>query len=544
MIRISRAICAAVRALAGCGLLVGLSVVVAQTAEEIPEYSSDYTFELREPAGGRGVGAASEQLFGFEAGPEIPARVTVAKIFTAPAPRLGQAEAIAKSKLSEKGAVQVLEPDSLIITDVKVNTDHLKNVLEQLGFAASKAVPAPEGTVTIVMTYDVLKEAETVAKTAISSVGKVQVIQPNMLMISDTNESMRYVEKVLRGLGFEVGDAVEQAKLVTRFYACRSVSLGEMKKLADTLKSPFGRVETFGPMTLIVTDTQETIEYMSSVFESVDRRPILVMIEAQTYETFEDITSDYGIDILWQGRSGKHPVPFLDLSLLARPPLTEDSAFTASGLPPRQEIGAYHIGTRAGIFRGTGLDMGDIKVMLDFLVSKGYAHIITNPKIVVANGNKASILTGEKIPFRSIDIVGGVETFVTEYEHADIKLEVTPFVNEDGYITMHVHPQVDTVSGFRGADQIPIITQRDADTVVTISSGSTLVIGGLKKSETREVVRKVPGLWKIPLLGQLFQAKDYEKSETNLYVSITPYILGYGAAAPDFSAEDFLEGYE
>lgn len=333
---------------------------------------------------------------------------------------------------------------------------------------------------------------------------------------------------------------------MTRSYACRNAPVEDLKKLADSLKSPRGSVEVFGPATLIVTDTKETIEYMSKVFDSVDKKPVLVMIEAQTYETFTDTTADYGIDLLWRAKSGDKPTPFIDLSLLARPPISEDTAFQSITLPTRFDLGGYHLGTRLGAVRGTGagLDMGDVKIMLDFLVSQGYADIITNPKIVVANGKPAKILTGEKIPFRALKLVGGVEAFVTDYEHADIKLEVTPLVNEDGYITMHVATQVDTVSGFRGADQVPVITQRDADTSVTISSGSTLVIGGLRKSETREVVRKVPGLWKVPLLGKIFQAKDYETSETNLFVSITPRILGYSAGGPGFALEGVLGEYE
>jgi len=524
-------------------LVAGCWVVMAQTPEDIPEYAPGSTYEYEEAAAPV-WGTSWERAFGFDAGPEIPARVSVSQIFTAPAPRLEQAEGIAKSKVSDAGVVQVLEPDSVMVTDVKENTQYLKSVVEQLGFKASKAVPAPDGMMTILFTYDVLKEAETIAKTIITAVGKVQLVQPNMLMVSDTSGNMAYVRRVLGGLGFEAGEPVEQAALVTRFYLCRYSPVSDMHKLADRLKSPFGSVEVFGPSTLILTDTRETIDYMSNVFESVDKKAVLVMIEARTYETFKDITSDYGIDILWQGQSDEGPVPYLDLSLLALPPLTEAASFGASVLPPRQEIGTYHLGTRAGIFEGTGLDMGDIKIMLDFLVSEGHADIITNPKIVVANGKTAKILTGEKIPFRALDVVGGAETFVTEYEHADIMLEVTPLVNEDGFITMHVHPQVDTVSGFRGADQVPIITQRDADTTVTISSGSTLVIGGLKKWETREVVRRVPGLWKVPLLGKLLQAKDYETNETNLFVTITPHIVGSGAPAPAFSTEDYLEEYE
>jgi type II secretory pathway component GspD/PulD (secretin) len=522
------------------GTVAWLFVGPGATAQEIPEYTFDF-----EDAGATPVvsGRSSGGGFGFDVGLEIPARLNVSQIFSAPSPRLEQAEGLAKSKLSENGSVQVLEPDSIMITDEKANTEYLKTLVEQLGFKASKAVPAPGGMVTMVLTYSVLKEAETIAKTVITAVGRVQVIEPNMLLISDTSENMAYVRRILGGLGFEAGEPVEQAELVTRSYACRNAPVEDLKKLADSLKSPRGSVEVFGPATLIVTDTKETIEYMSKVFDSVDRRPVLVMIEGQTYETFTDTTADYGIDLLWRAKSGDKPTPFIDLSLLALPPISESTAFQSSTLPGRFDLGGYHVGTRLGAVRGTGagLDMGDVKIMLDFLVSQGYADIITNPKIVVANGKPAKILTGEKIPFRALKIVGGVETFITDYEHADIKLEVTPLVNEDGYITMHVATQVDTVSGFRGADQVPVITQRDADTSVTISSGSTLVIGGLRKSETREVVRKVPGLWKVPLLGKIFQAKDYETSETNLFVSITPYILDYGAGGLGVVAEGEYE---
>jgi len=470
----------------------------------------------------------------------------VSQVFTAPSPRLAQIEGIVQAKLTEKGAVQVLEPDSIILTDEKRNADYLKGIVEHLGFKATKAVPAPDGAVTMVFTYSILKEAETTAKALVTQAGRVQVIQPNMLLTSDTAENMDYVGRVLTALGFEAGERVSQADLVTRAYAARNVPLEELRKLADQLKSPRGRVDPFPPTTLLVTDTAGSIEYMSRVFENVDNRPVLVMIEAQTYEIFTDITADYGIDILWRAKSGEHPTPYVDLSLLARPPLPEDTAFAAATVPARHGLGDYHIGTRIGALRGTsaGLDMGDIKVMLDFLVSEGYAELLTNPKIVVANGKKAVIATGERIPYRAFKVVGGTESFVTEYETAEIKLEVTPYVNEDSYITMEIRPQADTLSGFRGPEQVPVITKRDAATHVTISSGSTLVIGGLKKTEKREVNRRVPGIWRLPLIGKLFESKDVEESDTSLFVSITPYILSYGEGAARFPPPRASPEYE
>jgi hypothetical protein len=103
-------------------------------------------------------------------------------------------------------------------------------------------------------------------------------------------------------------------------------------------------------------------------------------------------------------------------------------------------------------------------------------------------------------------------------------------------VSMHVAPEVSTLdqanavllSGFR----IPAFKVRKAESDVTVRSGDTLVIGGLLQDEDIDLIRKIPGLADIPLLGELFKFREKSRVRTQLVILVTPEILPVGGKPP------------
>jgi len=118
---------------------------------------------------------------------------------------------------------------------------------------------------------------------------------------------------------------------------------------------------------------------------------------------------------------------------------------------------------------------------------------------------------------------------VEGYEEKDIgiKLIVTPRINQDGYITMEVTPDVSEILEWRTFQDAewPVTSTRRATTRVRIKDNQTLVIGGLLKQSRIKGNTGVPFLSRIPLLGYLFGKKSTTQDKTDLLIFITPHIL-------------------
>jgi type II secretory pathway component GspD/PulD (secretin) len=146
--------------------------------------------------------------------------------------------------------------------------------------------------------------------------------------------------------------------------------------------------------------------------------------------------------------------------------------------------------------------------------------IVSNPKIIVASGETASIHVGRKDPeIKAVadNNLGGRLTYQREgWIESGVRLEVTPIVNTEDIITMLISPQLSRVIGFAESGdvrvRIPILSTREIVSQFNLPSGQTAAIGGLTETREQENVRKIPLLGDIPILGRyLFSHTHTEK---------------------------------
>ena len=114
-----------------------------------------------------------------------------------------------------------------------------------------------------------------------------------------------------------------------------------------------------------------------------------------------------------------------------------------------------------------------------------------------------------------------------------VSLKVTPIINDDGYITMKIIPEVSNVDDeleYQIApdvtNTVPIVATTTAETTVMVKDGTTVVIGGLKKDEKIKSVEKLPFLGDIPILGAAFRRTSDDLEKQEIVVFITPRIIG------------------
>ena len=163
------------------------------------------------------------------------------------------------------------------------------------------------------------------------------------------------------------------------------------------------------------------------------------------------------------------------------------------------------------------------------LVTENKAKVLSAPRIATLDGNKATILVGDKFPIFTVTTQAGVTTTTTTFQDVGVKLEVTPRVNSGDLITVSLKPEVsrilEIITAPDNSAQAPRIGTRSAETTLTVKDGQTIVLGGLISQEERKTTIKVPLLGDIPVIGELFRFTSTTTSESEVIFLITPQIV-------------------
>lgn len=171
-----------------------------------------------------------------------------------------------------------------------------------------------------------------------------------------------------------------------------------------------------------------------------------------------------------------------------------------------------------------------ISAFLRALIERNALRILSAPSTVVLSGKKALFQVGGEVPIPIVTTVPAVgQTQMVEFRPFGIILTVIPTVEPTGKITLQVETQVSeldfTIAVTIAGAIIPGTRIRNAKTVVELNSGQTLVIGGLLQRTTEEIVRRIPVLSKIPIIGELFKSRRFLRGETELAILVTPILV-------------------
>jgi general secretion pathway protein D len=159
-------------------------------------------------------------------------------------------------------------------------------------------------------------------------------------------------------------------------------------------------------------------------------------------------------------------------------------------------------------------------------IAKGQGRIVSKPRISAQSGATAKIVTGDALPILTSIALSGVNAVQqqVEYVNVGVTLQIAPRVSDDGFVTAHVFAVVSSVTGF--SQGYPTISQREASTSATVRDGEPFVIGGLTEESRISNKSKLPLLGDIPLLGTLFSVEHTNQEKRDLYIVVTPHIVG------------------
>lgn len=275
---------------------------------------------------------------------------------------------------------------------------------------------------------------------------------------------------------------------------------------------------------------REDAEAVLEVLARADIAPVQVKIDCIISEVYADKTLDwqtttliqqlFGEDI-WAGPAGQ-PFGMAVDELLKQPSLLP--AFPGASL---RELARAKMGLQIGYANEKYL------ALVDILESQGYLKILMNPSLEIVNGKTAKISQSQKVPLqRAYLSSGAVAQWVEskmEYEDVVDSLQITPHVFAQNYIGLETTIVLGSKLTPEGVKQLPIITKKQIDNKENrIRQGESLVIGGMRKSEKRDVIRGVPFLKDIPIIGILFSGRDFEERVVETIFILTPTISTSG----------------
>ena len=177
--------------------------------------------------------------------------------------------------------------------------------------------------------------------------------------------------------------------------------------------------------------------------------------------------------------------------------------------------------------------------LIQFLESDADTKIIAQPRLPGVSDEEMRHMVGQKIPIPRTTFspwaAGGVsQQPITNYEQQDVGIEikVKPTVHREKEVTLSMEIKVTSLGGTGYAD-IPIINTREIKSVIRLRDGETSLLAGLLKDEERKSIKGLPGLKNIPILGRLFSTEDRTLEQTDVIMTITPYIVRAVPVVPD-----------
>ena len=168
-----------------------------------------------------------------------------------------------------------------------------------------------------------------------------------------------------------------------------------------------------------------------------------------------------------------------------------------------------------------------LNLELSALEADGKGKIVSSPRVITADQQKALIEQGEEIPYQVATSSGATSV---QFRKANLKLEVTPQITPEGSVILDVDVTKDSRGTSAGSAGFAINTKH-VQTKVLVENGGTVVIGGIFEQNDREDVSKVPFLGDVPYLGNLFKTRTKSSSKTEMLIFLTPKVITDRSAA-------------
>lgn len=320
-----------------------------------------------------------------------------------------------------------------------------------------------------------------------------------------------------------------------------------------------------GNSLLVITDYPENLAQVEQILKEADRRPQQILVEATILDATLNENNALGMDFSFLGGVNFDTL----LSNTTLPGALSGSILSAtagSGTTGTTGTGTTGTGTTAsgstssvgtllsnGYYGGTtgnydtqvpagGLQIGvvhrNLAFFLSALESVADTTVLANPKVLVLNKQSGQVIVGQQLGYQTTTVTQTTSTQAVSFLDTGTILSFRPFIGDDGYIRMEVHPEDSSGSV---TNNLPNKTTTEVTSNVMVKDGNTIVIGGLFHESTSSARSQIPGLGNLPLVGALFRSQSDNTQRHEVIILLTPHIIKDDAI---FSKESELEQKE
>ncbi|MEB2399201.1 MAG: pilus assembly protein N-terminal domain-containing protein [Alcaligenaceae bacterium] len=163
-----------------------------------------------------------------------------------------------------------------------------------------------------------------------------------------------------------------------------------------------------------------------------------------------------------------------------------------------------------------------LSARINALAQTGSAVVLAQPQLLARSGATAEFLAGGEVPYSTVDANGNTNTAFKPY---GVSLRITPRVERNGAVRSQIDVEVSSVDNSLALAAGPSLKTRRAATEFNVRSGQTLVLAGFLSRDDSRNFDKIPGLGDIPVLGQLFKSRRFQRNETELAIFVTPVLV-------------------
>jgi type IV pilus assembly protein PilQ len=326
-----------------------------------------------------------------------------------------------------------------------------------------------------------------------------------------------------------------QAEAVAPVTVTRVLSYAKAEKMRDTLKKFLSQrgdiLSDDRSNQLIIRDIPSVIPVVDNLIRQLDRKAQQVEIEARVVSASRSFAQDIGVQL---GFAGSHAACSTCLTSVAGNPqagLSQTGTGTGIAQPPLISgpggILPLAVNLAAGTpTSGVGLSYRSPNFALDFFISaaesKGVGKLLSKPRVVTQNNEKATIKQGQKIPIQTTIN----NTISVQFIDAVLKLEVTPQITAEGTVFMDVLVENTTIDpGIPRIQGVPALDTQSEETKILVADGGTVVVGGIIVSSQNVTTTEVPILGSLPIIGHLFKRNNVTISSQELLFFLTPRII-------------------
>ncbi len=326
-------------------------------------------------------------------------------------------------------------------------------------------------------------------------------------------------EKKLQAETRELFEKAEDEQ--TKIYILKYASVDKVKATIESSKvlSPKGNISIDDrTRAIIVKDIPSVIAKVERLIAELDKPIKQILLETRIVEINSSFSKSLGFEwgISWRPPDSRSTIVG---SQSGTTPVTGGNTPIGINLPASTPTAAFTV----GYINASGTFALDLRISA--LQQSGKGKVISNPKVITLDNQKAKIVQGESIPYGEKDVQSG--QISTKFKDVAITVEVTPHLVDEKTMLIDLNVVKEDLVEFVnvGGAYAPRTVKIEGNTKVSLRDGETLVIGGIYKQKDTFTTAQVPGLGDIPVVGELFKSRSKDATQYEVMIFITPRIL-------------------